>query len=247
MNEIKGKCAVITGAAGGIGEATARLFAREGASHIVLSDLNYDTLEFLGKEIEEETGCRCHPVTTDLGNIESIRELFRSAGESMKRLGILVNCAGICPVDPIESVTPEGWDRTMDINLRGMFFCCQEAVSIMKPFKSGSIVNLSSISGRIGGIVTGVDYVATKGAILAMTKAIAKSVGPDGITVNNVSPGFIATQMTKNFTHFDPATVPLRRIGEPEDVADVILFLSSRRSRYITGCTLDVTGGLYMN
>ncbi len=116
----------------------------------------------------------------------------------------------------------------------------------MKKQKSGAIISVSSISGRIGGIATGVDYCTSKGGMIAMTKTFAKAAGPDNIRVNAVAPGFINTDMAKQFSHFKPETVPLRRIGEPEDVADVILFLASRRSRYITGCTLDITGGVFM-
>jgi 3-oxoacyl-[acyl-carrier protein] reductase len=246
MNEIMGKTALITGAAGGIGAATARLFAREGALLLILSDVNKQALEDLAEEIQSGSSCKCYPFTTDLSDETNIRELFEYAREECGGLDILVNCAGICPVLPLEQITTASWDRTMEINLRGLFLCCQKAMGLMTGKNSGSIVNLTSISGQIGGIATGVDYVVSKGGILAMTKALAKIGGPDGITVNNVSPGFIDTPMTKSFTHFDPAVVPLRRIGQPEEVADVILFLSSSRSRYITGDTVNVNGGVFM-
>jgi 3-oxoacyl-[acyl-carrier protein] reductase len=246
MNEIMGKTALITGAAGGIGAATARLFAREGALLLILSDVNKQALEDLAEEIQSGSSCKCYPFTTDLSDETNIRELFEYAREECGGLDILVNCAGICHVLPLEQITTASWDRTMEINLRGLFLCCQKAMGLMTGKNSGSIVNLTSISGQIGGIATGVDYVVSKGGILAMTKALAKIGGPDGITVNNVSPGFIDTPMTKSFTHFDPAVVPLRRIGQPEEVADVILFLSSSRSRYITGDTVNVNGGVFM-
>ena len=246
MNEIQKKTALITGAAGGIGAATARLFAREGAVHLVLSDVNTSALETLAQEIQGWSPCVCTPVTTDLSSTSSLDQLFGLIRDRCCNLDIMVNCAGICPVLPVEQITPETWDRTMDINLRGFFFCSKQAMALMKPRHSGAIVNLASISGQIGGIATGVDYVTSKGGIIAMTKALAKIGGPFGITVNNVAPGFIDTPMTKNFTHFDPNSVPLGRIGQPEEVADVILFLASSRSRYVTGATININGGVFM-
>ncbi|HEX7561458.1 MAG TPA: SDR family oxidoreductase, partial [Candidatus Humimicrobiaceae bacterium] len=105
---------------------------------------------------------------------------------------------------------------------------------------------ISSVSGRVGGFTTGIDYATSKGAIITMTMSFAKVAGPFGINVNAVAPGFIDTEMTKAFTYFNPETIPLRRAGKPEDVADVITFLASDKSRYITGVTLDVNGGQYM-
>ena len=134
----------------------------------------------------------------------------------------------------------------MSINLRGTYLCCREAYRIMKKQGSGKIVNVSSVSGRIGGIATGVDYATSKGAIVALTMSFAKAAGPYGVNVNAVAPGFIDTEMTKDFTHFNPEAVPLRRPGKPDDVADVITFLASDKSRYITGVTLDINGGQYM-
>jgi 3-oxoacyl-[acyl-carrier protein] reductase len=116
----------------------------------------------------------------------------------------------------------------------------------MKKQQSGKIVNISSISGRVGGIATGIDYATSKGGIIALTMSFAKAAGPYDINVNAVAPGFIDTEMTRDFTHFNPETVPLRRSGKPEDVADVITFLASDKSRYITGVTIDVNGGMFM-
>jgi NAD(P)-dependent dehydrogenase (short-subunit alcohol dehydrogenase family) len=247
MNELRDKVALITGAAGGIGSAVALAFAAEGASAVVIADVNETAACELVKKITAAGSCSCRFVKTDIGRPEDITALFSSLSADFPRLDILVNCAGVCPVAPPEEITVEGWDRTMAINLRGTFLCCREALRIMKVQRGGAIVNVSSISGRIGGIATGVDYAASKGAIVALTMSLAKAGGPFGITVNAVAPGFIRTEMTKDFTHFDPSTVPLRRIGEPEDVADVVAFLASRKARYITGATIDINGGVYMS
>jgi NAD(P)-dependent dehydrogenase (short-subunit alcohol dehydrogenase family) len=247
MNELRGKIAIITGAAGGIGAATALAFAAEGAAAILVADLNEAAGSALVKKVMAVSSCACRFVKTDVGDPRDIAELFRILKADFSRLDILVNCAGVCPVVPPEDITAEGWDRVMAINLRGTFLCCREALGIMKGQRAGAIVNVSSISGRIGGIATGVDYAASKGAIIALTMSFAKAGGPHGINVNAVAPGFIRTDMTKDFTHFDPAAVPLRRIGEPDDVADVIAFLASRKARYITGQTIDINGGVYMS
>ena len=246
MNELRDKIAVITGAAGGIGAATALAFAAEGAAAVVVADVNEAAASAVVKKVAAAGSCACRFVKTDISDPGGIEALFRTLKADFPRLDILVNCAGICPVAPPEEITIEGWDRVMAINLRGTFLCCREALGIMKGQRGGAIVNVSSISGRIGGIATGVDYAASKGGIISLTMSLAKTGGPHGINVNAVAPGFIHTEMTKDFTHFDPAAVPLRRIGEPEDVADVIVFLASRRARYITGQTIDINGGVYM-
>lgn len=247
MKEVAGKTAVITGAAGGIGTAIAEVLAEEGAGAIVLADLAEAPIKELAQSIEADYQCCCRAMKTDVGSPEDINDLFSYASQVMETVDILVNCAGICPVDPIEAITSDQWDRTLNINLRSAFLCSQKAMEIMKRSRGGAIINVSSISGRIGGIATGVDYCTSKGGMITMTKTFAKSLGKYNVRVNSVAPGFIDTDMTKSFTHFDPSSVPLGRIGEPRDVADVVLFLASNRSRYITGCTIDITGGVYMN
>jgi len=246
MNELKDKYAIITGASGGIGAATAFAFAREGASGIIIADVDRKRAESVVNEIVGETGIKCEFVETNIGNSEDIKKLLTTCIDYFGRLDILVNCAGICNTFQIEEIDELQWDRLMSINLRGTYLCCREAFSIMKKQQSGKIVNISSISGRVGGIATGIDYATSKGGIIALTMSFAKAAGPYGINVNAVAPGFIDTEMTRDFTHFNPETVPLRRSGKPEDVADVITFLASDKSRYITGVTIDVNGGMFM-
>ena len=246
MNELKDKYAIITGASGDIGAATAFAFAREGASGIIIADIDRKRAESVANEIVGETGIKCEFVETNIGKSEDIKKLFKTCIDYFARLDILVNCAGICNTFQIEEIDELQWDRLMSINLRGTYLCCREAFSIMKKQQSGKIVNISSISGRVGGIATGIDYATSKGGIIALTMSFAKAAGPYDINVNAVAPGFIDTEMTRDFTHFNPETVPLRRSGKPEDVADVITFLASDKSRYITGVTIDVNGGMFM-
>ena len=246
MNELKDKYAIITGASGGIGAATAFAFAREGASGIIIADIDRKRAESVVNEIVGETGIKCEFVETNIGKSEDVKKLFKTCIDYFARLDILVNCASICNTFQIEEIDELQWDRLMSINLRGTYLCCREAFSIMKKQQSGKIVNISSISGRVGGIATGIDYATSKGGIIALTMSFAKAAGPYDINVNAVAPGFIDTEMTRDFTHFNPETVPLRRSGKPEDVADVITFLASDKSRYITGVTIDVNGGMFM-
>jgi len=246
VNELYGKYAIVTGAGGGIGAATAEIFAKEGAKGIAIADINMKAAEDASKRIQEETGCECIAIKANVGDYKDIKNLFEVVLNKFGTLDILVNCAGICPVGSIEEIGEEEWDKVMAINLKSVYLCSREALAIMKEKKSGKIINVSSISGRIGGIATGINYATSKGAIISLTMSMAKAAGPYNINVNSVAPGFINTDMTKDFTHFNPETVPLRRIGTAEDVANVISFLSSEKSSYLTGLTLDINGGVYM-
>jgi 3-oxoacyl-[acyl-carrier protein] reductase len=246
MFELKNKYAIITGASGGIGAATALAFAREGAGGIIIADIDQKRAEDTAAAITGETGVRCEFVDTNIGKSEDIKKLFKMCIDYFGQLDILVNCAGICNTFGIEEIDEKQWDRLMSINLRGTYLCCREAFAIMKKQGSGKIVNVSSVSGRVGGFTTGIDYATSKGAIITLTMSFAKAAGPFGINVNAVAPGFIDTEMTKGFTYFNPETIPLRRSGKPDDVADVITFLACEKSRYITGVTLDINGGQYM-
>lgn len=247
MELLKGKTAVLTGAAGGIGASTAMTFAENGAVGIVIADMAEEKAAETCEKIRNKTGIKCVAVKTNIASNNDIEALFSRVQNEFETLDILVNCAGVCPTDSIEEIDEEKWDRVMAINLKGTYLCSRKALMIMKPKKYGKIISVSSISGRVGGIATGINYVTSKGGIIAMTKGLAKAAGPFGININAVAPGFVNTDMAKQFTHFKAEDVPLRRIAEPEDVADVIVFLASNMSRYITGCTLDVTGGVYMS
>jgi NAD(P)-dependent dehydrogenase (short-subunit alcohol dehydrogenase family) len=247
MGELQGKIAVVTGAAGGIGAATVRAFAREGAEGVVIADLNDSAARAAAESMRGESPCRFEVVQVDVGDPGSIARLFARTAEAFGRLDCLVNCAGICTTSSMEELPVAQWDRVMAVNLRGTFLASREAIRMMRESGGGSIVNVSSISGRIGGIATGMDYCASKGAIITLTMSLAKAAAPHGIVVNAVAPGFIDTEMTKGFTHFDPKSVPLGRIGQPEDVAEVVVFLASARARYVTGEIVNVNGGVYMS
>jgi 3-oxoacyl-[acyl-carrier protein] reductase len=157
----------------------------------------------------------------------------------------VVNCAGVSRRGNLYDVTEDKWDLTFDINLKGLFFICREAFRVMEKQGGGCIINLSSQAARSGGIVVTPDYPSSKAAVLTLTKSLAKAGAANQIRVNAVAPGLIATEMTVDFG-YDPATVPLGRIGTGEDVAGAVLFLASDYASYITGACIDVNGGIAM-
>lgn len=246
MDIFTGRTAVVTGGAGGIGAAVAETFAQFGCKAVVIGDVSKEQGDLKAAEISAKYTCETVFCRLDVTDEASVADLFRMVKEKFGGVDYLVNCAGICPTQSIPDTTTAGWDRTMNINLRGTFLCCKEAFAQMTESNFGRIVNTTSISARIGGIGTGMDYVASKGGILSMTMGLAKKGAPYNINVNSVAPGFINTNMTKDLKHFDPKSVPLGRIGEPSDVADVVKFLCSNDSRYVTGICIDVNGGVFM-
>ncbi|MDR3146237.1 MAG: SDR family oxidoreductase [Treponema sp.] len=245
MFTLEGKTALITGAAGGIGAACAGMFARHGIGALTISDVRKENLLRTAGEIEKETGLRCIGIDADIRKEAADSALVAEAADRMGRLDILVNCAGISRMGKLYDVTEEQWNFTFDINVKGLFFVCREAFRVMERQKSGCIINLASQAGRGGGIMVTPDYPSSKAAVLTLTKSLAKAGAPGGIRVNTVSPGLIATEMTASFG-YDPAAVPLGRIGTGDDVAGAVLFLASDYASYITGACIDVNGGIAM-
>jgi 3-oxoacyl-[acyl-carrier protein] reductase len=174
-----------------------------------------------------------------------IENVFKEYRMHQKRLDVLLNCAGIGRMIGLEDITIQSWDLTMQVNLRAAFFFAREALKMMMPFHYGRIINMASQAGRTGGIMIGMDYSASKGGLLTLTRSLAKIVAPYNITVNSVAPGLVITDMTASFG-YDSSTVPLGRIAVPEEIADVTLFVASDLSRYMTGACLDVNGGISM-
>ncbi|MGE4485653.1 MAG: SDR family NAD(P)-dependent oxidoreductase [Oscillospiraceae bacterium] len=242
---VEGKSIIVTGGAGGIGAASVRRFAEEGAAFIMIVDLNLEAAQKVADETSVKYGTECVAVKANIAKEEDILNVFKVYLEKQKKLDVMHNCAGIGRMISMDDLTCASWDLTMNVNLRGTFLFSREAIKIMKEQKSGRIINMSSQAGKSGGLVIGMDYSASKGGILALTKSLAKVAAQYNITVNTVAPGLIATDMTTSFG-YDPKTVPLGRIGTAEEVADVILFAASDLSRYVTGACLDVNGGISM-
>lgn len=243
---LKGKIAVVTGASKGIGAETALVFAESGAKGIVIADVIEDKAVETCKNIEEKTGCKCIYQFCDVSNEDSVKELFKKTLEEFGTVDILVNCAGIVGHESVEEMDGEKFDKAINVNLRGTYLCSREALMIMKKNKYGKIINFSSISGQIGGIATAPSYAASKGGIISLTMSFAKAGAPYNVNVNAVAPGMIMTDMAKGMDHFKDENVPLGRIGTPRDVANVVEFLASEKSSYITGVTLSVNGGMFM-
>lgn len=244
-NMFSKKNAIITGAAGGIGKETALTLAERGLSGLVIADLNAELARQTAQEITQLTGCKAISCATDISKPESIEALFAFTLERFNHVDILINGAGVCPTTPLEDLTAEKWDWCMAINLRGAHLCCREAIKIMRKQQYGRIVNIASMSYRLGGIAAAVSYSASKGGLVSATKSYARLTAKSGITVNAICPGLILTEMTKN-NGYDPNSVPMGRLGLPRDIATAIAFLASDDSAYMTGCTLDVNGGMYM-
>lgn len=248
---LKDKVCIVTGAAGekGIGLRTAKLFYDHGAS-VVISDINKQACEKVCGEFDPE---RSLVVTGNVANRDDCLNLAKAVIDKFGRIDVLVNNAGITHPVKFEEISPEDYGRVLDVNLRGMLYMSQAVVPYMKQAGSGSIINTSSVSAqRGGGIFGGPHYSAAKAGMLGLGKAMARELGAHGIRINAVTPGLIATDITAG--KLDDTmkakileSIPLNRLGVPDDVANAFLFLASELSGYITGATLDVNGGMHIH
>lgn len=246
---LTGDVAIITGAARGIGQACALALASEGAD-IVSADLGPSD-ETVARV--KELGRRALDVPTDVTRRDSVSRLVERVIAEFGRIDILVNNAGTLARVGVEDTTDDVWDRDINTTLRGTFYCIQAVLPHMKARRSGKIVNISSVSAKIGGVVSqaagsdrgrsGPAYAAAKAGVLALTKWVAKDVGRDGIYVNAITPGGIETEMTRGYD-YNIGNIPIPRMGRPEDIAQAVVFLASQMSNYITGAVIDVNGGI---
>jgi 3-oxoacyl-[acyl-carrier protein] reductase len=242
------QAALITGASRGIGRSIATQLALDGYDIAFCYRTEAAAAEAVASEIRA-LGRRVFHAQCDVSNLESVQAFVRGGEEAIGPLSLVVNSAGIIKDAPLVTMAPESWQQVLATNLDGVFHVCRSAVFAFMKRKSGCIINLSSIAGVFGN-ATQVNYSASKAGIIGFSRALAKEVGPYGIRVNVVAPGFIHTDMTSTL---QPerlqkvlATVPLRRAGEPEEIADVVSFLASERARYITGQVIQVDGGLVL-
>ena len=254
MGRLDGKRAVITGAASGIGEATARLFVAEGAT-VVLAD----TDEQRGKRIAGELGERARFVPADVSREADVDRAVATAVGAFGGLDVMFNNAGVPgSTGGIEEIEVETWDRTIAVHLRGVFLGIRAAARVMRPQGHGSIINTSSVAASRANMA-GHDYSAAKAAITHLTETTANELGEHGVRVNAVCPGAIATSIFGRAAGLDGeeaqrtvdfmATVlsdaaPIRRVGRPADIAETVLWLASDRSEFITGQAIAVDGGL---
>ena len=244
------KVAVISGAASprGIGLATARLFAKHGA-RVAILDLD----EAGARRAAEELGPEHRGFVCDVADLASCQNAARQVLEAFGKADILLANAGITQPVKFMDISPENWDRVMDVNLRGVFYLSQAFVPHMRERKQGSIACMSSVSAqRGGGVFGGPHYSAAKAGVLGLAKAMARELGPDGIRVNCVTPGLIQTditggKLTDELRAEIKKGIPLNRLGDAEDVAGAYLFLASDLSSYITGAVIDVNGGMLIH
>lgn len=247
--DFRGRAALITGAARGIGFAIAERLAEDGAT-VVLADLNREGVERAAERLKVR-GFAAVGLPADVSRVSDLRGLVAEAVRRCGRLDILVNNAGICPNTPLEEITPEEWDTVLAVNLKSVFFLSQAAAVVMKAQGYGRIVNIASIAGKMGALVAGCHYTASKAGILGVTKVFARHLGGLGITVNSVAPGTIETAMTADWSpeqkRMLAERIPVGRLGLPKDVAQAVVFLASEEAEFITGATLDVNGGALMD
>lgn len=241
---------IITGGSRGIGKAIALAFASEGADVVLNYGSNAEAARQAAAEVEAR-GRRCVLVPGSVADPEVAGQLREAALSSFGRIDVLVNNAGISRDGHLMMMSAAAWRETVDVNLHGTLACCQAVIPTMKQQGHGAIITMSSSAG-VRGRAGQVPYAATKGALIGLTKALAGELGPHGIRVNCVAPGFVETEMVSGLMSrpgvregFIQAT-PIRRLGTVEDVANATLFLASPESAYVVGATLLVNGGLLM-
>lgn len=238
------KTVVVTGASKGIGRAVAKEFANNGYNVVICYNKSVSDAQQLLNEVSQTT--RAIAVKVDVSNEDDVKNMVEITKKTFGNIDVLVNCAGVSDTRLLIDSTKDDYDFVFDTNMRGTYNTCKLVGREMLSNQSGKIINISSIWGLRGGSCESV-YSASKGAIIAFTKALAKELGPNGINVNAVAPGFIQTDMTKNVTNEIKQEImessALGRLGTPEDVASVVLFLASEKSKFITGQVIGVDGG----
>ena len=247
MKKLQDKVAIITGGANGIGYATAELFLQQGAK-VAIWDID-EQIGILAVSQWQAQSFNCKFDRVDTTQLSAVQEATKRLVDQYGKIDILINNAGITRDASMKKMTEEQWQQVIDVNLTGVFNCTKAVLPVLVANGYGRIVNASSVVALYGNFGQS-NYVATKAGVIGLTKVWAKEFGPKGITVNAVAPGFIATEMVETIPkeHIKNLEIhtPLRRLGQPEDIAKAYLFLSSDDASFITGLTLSVDGGLSM-
>ncbi|UCB47124.1 MAG: 3-oxoacyl-ACP reductase FabG [Spirochaetota bacterium] len=250
MGKLEGKNAIVTGSSYGIGKAIAVLFAKAGASVVV----NYSKSEEKALNVVSEItsiGSKAIAVKADVSKSIDVKNMVNTCVETFGTIDILVNNAGILAFGTIEEISDEFLEEVLAVNYKGTFYCCRETVPIMKKKRYGKIVNISSIAGQRGDHASAPCYGSSKGAMSVLTKSLARQLGPFGINVNAIAPHAIITPMMDYWDEKKrdqmKETIPIRRLGTPEDVAYTALFLVSDEASFITGQIINLNGGYLMD
>ena len=242
------KTVLVTGGSRGIGRSIALLFAKEGANVIINYTKDEEGATDVIKEIES-LGVKGLAIKANISKAEEVDKMIDEIKENFDRVDILINNAGITKAGLFIGMKERDWDKVMEVNLKGVFLCTKAVIRKMIKQKHGKIINISSIVGIIG-IPGQVNYSASKAGVIGFTKSLAREVASRNITVNAIAPGFIETDMTKilpeDVKRNMVETIPMKKYGKPEDVANLAVFLSSDKADYITGQVIHVDGGMAM-
>ena len=259
MAQLKGKSAIVTGSATGIGKAIAVRLAKDGAD-LLLADINLNGVEKLANDIRSR-GWLCQTIKVDVIDSRNVQKMVARCLELYGKIDIAMNNAGVSSMAPVVELTENDWDYNMDINAKGVFLCCQAQMRAMIHQGHGKIINTASMAAKRG-IPLLAHYVASKWAVLGFSKSLALEAAKHGITVNCVCPGFVETDMQAReieweakMRHMTQEQVrqeyidltPLGRLEQPEDVANLVSFLASDDSNFMTGQAINITGGIEMN
>jgi 3-oxoacyl-[acyl-carrier protein] reductase len=244
-----GKVAIVTGAAEGMGKQVSLDLASEGAT-VVVSDIQEAALQEVEAEITRKQG-RCLAVVCDMASRQQVDNLIQNAVDSFGKIDILVNNAGVLITGSIEETTDQIIDKTLDVNVKGVLYAIRAVTPVMKRQKYGRIVNVASITGKNGDSTTVFAYGASKGGVISLTRSTARQLGPYGITANAIAPHAVLTRMMSYWDDSKKKSmaekIPLRRLGTVEDISHLIRFLASDESSFITGETVNINGGYYMD
>ena len=248
--DISGKVAIVTGAASGIGRATAEVLAEAGAAGVVVADLDPAGGERTVSLVQSRTDAQALFVAVDVALEEQVEAMVAATLERFGKVDILVNNAGICPTTPWEETTLERWNQVLGVNLTGAFLCTRAVLPHMRAQRFGRIVYISSAGAVLGSVTAQAGYGASKAGMLALMKYVARNFAADGILANAIAPGSIDTPITDSFgpeVKRDFAKISfLDRQGTPRELADAVLYLVSDRATYVTGATFHVNGGFVL-
>ena len=244
------RVAIVTGGAGGLGTGICMAMAEDGAKVAIVVNSNLAGGHRLAADIQKIYGTETMVIKADVSRSQEVRDMVEAVYRRWSKIDILVNNAGLTSLKKIEEISEEEWDHVIEVNVKGHFLCAQNVIPYMKKQGSGKIINMGSLIGKNGGIISGGVYGTSKGAIHSFTFALAKELAPFGIHVNAVAPGPIYTEMTKNMPpekvkHMIENIIPLKRFGTTKEVGKTIAFLASSDADFITGEVIDINGGAY--